>query len=107
MSTGSVLTARLPDRSYQASTSGSPGAGGRPTYLAPWLLTEPLLERGAGQHIALRYDVSDESFQRYRYELGESFSTQSASAAGYRAWLAERREPEAGPVRVTHLSALD
>lgn len=90
---------------WTAAASALAEAGERPTYLAPWLLTEPLL--AAGQHIALRYDVSDASFQRYRYELGESFSTQSASAAGYRAWLAERREPEAGPVRVIHPSTLD
>lgn len=77
----------------------------RPVYLAPWLLTEPLL--ADGQHIALRYDPNGESFRRYRYELGESYSTQSASAAGYRAWLAERREPETGPVRVQATSRLD
>jgi len=83
-----------------------PAAG---TYLAPWLFGAPMPAVDAGQHVGTRFDVSDEPFQRYRAALRNDFPGQTASAVGYQAWLAERREPEAGAVRLLRprLSTMD
>jgi hypothetical protein len=81
-----------------------PAAG---TYLAPWLFAEPLLAVDAGQEVGTRFDVSDESFQRYRTALRDEYPGQAASAAGYRAWLTQRSGTEPGPPRLTRLSTVD
>jgi hypothetical protein len=80
------------------------------TYLAPWLLTGPLLDVEAGQQVGMRFDVSDKSFQRYLFELRGDFPGQTASAVGYRSWLAGRLQPETGPTRLQqrpNLSVVD
>lgn len=53
------------------------------TYLAPWLYTDAIT---AGDHVEVRFDADDESFQRYRTELRTDYPHQPASAAGYQAW---------------------
>lgn len=70
------------------------------TYLAPWLFTEPLLAPDADQRIALPFTVTDELFHRYRTELRDDYPTQTPSAGGYQAWLAERRLPGIGRPQV-------
>ncbi|MBG0851755.1 hypothetical protein I2W78_07835 [Streptomyces spinoverrucosus] len=65
-------------------------AGGRTTaqgtYLAPWLLTPPLLSPGAGQIIPLRYVPRGPDATRYLTALGERLPGEPPAAAGYRAW---------------------
>jgi hypothetical protein len=79
------------------------------TYLAPWLFGAPMpaedqhSNQDADQHVGMRFDVSDEPFQRYRADLRNYYPGQAASAVGYRAWLTERNqrdESEAGGFRL-------
>ena len=57
------------------------------TYLAPWLMTAPLLSYSAGQIVPSRYDVKDPGPQRYATALGTAFPGATPSYAGYSAWL--------------------
>lgn len=79
------------------------------TFLAPWLLTGPLLDVAAGQEVGVRFDVSGKSFQRYLFELRGDYPGQAGSAVGYQAWLAGRRQSETGVTRVLRpdLSTVD
>jgi len=70
------------------------------TYLAPWLFGAPLLAVDADQRVGMRFDVSDEPFQRYRADLRKNYPGQSASAVGYRGWLTARSQSAAGEIRL-------
>ena len=80
------------------TTGGQIPEGG--TYLAPWLITGPLLEIRAGARVPLCFDQSDELPRRYRDALTTSFPSQTPSTSGYQAWLAQQRIPDSGPIRI-------
>ncbi|MFE2537350.1 hypothetical protein [Streptomyces sp. NPDC059371] len=56
------------------------------TYLAPWLLSPPVLGPSAGQLIPLRYDPRGPAAERYLSALSGRFPGEVPSAAGYEAW---------------------
>ncbi|MFD6555524.1 hypothetical protein [Streptomyces sp. NPDC058398] len=56
------------------------------TYLAPWLLSPPVLGPSAGQIIPLRYDPRGPAAERYLSALSRRFPGEVPSAAGYEAW---------------------
>jgi hypothetical protein len=56
------------------------------TYLAPWLLSPPVLGPAAGQLIPLRYDPRGPAAERYLSALSRRFPGEIPSAAGYEAW---------------------
>ncbi|MGW1965251.1 hypothetical protein ACWCPD_33990 [Streptomyces sp. NPDC001935] len=56
------------------------------TYLAPWLLSPPVLRPSAGQIIPLRYDPRGPAAERYLSALSRRFPGEVPSAAGYEAW---------------------
>ncbi|MER5472074.1 hypothetical protein [Streptomyces sp. NPDC002685] len=56
------------------------------TYLAPWLLSPPVLGPSAGQIIPLRYDPRGPAAERYLSALAGRFPGELPSAAGYEAW---------------------
>ncbi|MFE1291098.1 hypothetical protein [Streptomyces sp. NPDC058751] len=64
--------------------TGRVKAGG--TYLAPWLLSPPVLGPSAGQIIPLRYDPRGPAAERYLSALSRRFPGEVPSAAGYEAW---------------------
>lgn len=57
------------------------------TYLAPWLLTPPLLTPPAGQVVPLAFPPSGESSLRYLTALAAAAPDEAPSAAGHLAWL--------------------
>jgi hypothetical protein len=67
------------------------------TYLAPWLLTAPLLDAGPA-HVA-RYAVGEQS-NRYQLALNRGYPGELPSASGYLAWLAGQQDPAPNQVRV-------
>jgi hypothetical protein len=91
-----------------ATTSRGVASGGIATegiYLAPWLYGAPLLAAGAGQQVGVRFDVSDESFQRYGTALRRDYPGHTASTSGYLAWLDERGTPLDGAIRLVNPSS--
>jgi Family of unknown function (DUF6239) len=58
------------------------------SYLAPWLLSPPLLAIPAGQHVPLRFTPGDDSSRRYLAALRDRFPGEAPSWSGYAAWLA-------------------
>ena len=91
------------DTTLRGIASGSVPASA--TYLAPWLLTAPLLAIPAGQQVVRRFDPEDSLFQRYTAALRAAYPGQLPSASGYRAWLGERQESESGEVRLSPTDA--
>jgi hypothetical protein len=55
------------------------------SYLAPWLLTSPLLTINAAQHIPLRFTPGEDAPARYLDALRAQFPGETPSAAGYAA----------------------
>ncbi|MDH2428346.1 hypothetical protein [Sphaerisporangium sp. TRM90804] len=60
------------------------------TYLAPWLLSAPLLSPSAGQLIPLRYAPNDPAPMEYLAALAARFPGEPPTSAGYEAWRAAR-----------------
>lgn len=61
-------------------------------YLAPWLLSGPLLAHPAGTLIPLWFTPRDAAAHRYVEALDGRFPGQPATAGGYAAWLRARGE---------------
>jgi hypothetical protein len=57
------------------------------TYLAPWLLSTPVLATTAGAVLPLRFDPRDEEPVRYQLAVATRFHGQYPTASGYQAWL--------------------
>ncbi|MFF2194153.1 hypothetical protein [Streptomyces sp. NPDC058157] len=70
------------------------------TYLAPWLLTAPLLSPGAGQLIPLRYAPNGPAAVEYAAALGDRLPGEVPSAAGYEAWRAARGTAGPAPAKL-------
>jgi hypothetical protein len=67
------------------------------TYLAPWLLSSPLLTPPAGQLLALHFDPRDETALRYLSTLSTRFPGEQPTAVGFDRWLGS---DGAGPLRL-------
>lgn len=65
-------------------------------YLAPWLLSAPLLEVPAGQLLVLPFSPADALPRRYVEALGTALAGADPTASGYASWLAAQgiEEPE-------------
>ncbi|MEV4001388.1 hypothetical protein [Actinomadura sp. NPDC049753] len=59
---------------------------GQGAYLAPWLLSAPLLAIPAAQMLPLRFSPRDPDPLRYAAELGARFPDETPTVVGYRAW---------------------
>ncbi|MFF4371305.1 hypothetical protein [Streptomyces sp. NPDC001594] len=70
------------------------------TYLAPWLLTAPLLSPGAGQLIPLRYAPNGPAAVEYAAALGDRLAGEVPSAAGFEAWRAARGSAGPAPAKL-------
>ncbi len=75
---------------------------GAPVYLAPWLLTDPLLTIDA--QVTPSFSPGDEAPRRYVLALRRGFPGEVPSAAGYRTWLAGQRETGPSPVRIDQVT---
>ncbi|WP_053847622.1 hypothetical protein [Streptomyces sp. NRRL B-24085] len=64
----------------------------RGAYLAPWLLTTPLLQPAAGQVLPLRYAPRSDQPMRYVADLARLWPSAAPTAAGYESWLSARDE---------------
>lgn len=69
----------------------------RGSYLAPWLLTTPLLQPAAGQLVPLRYAPRADEPMRYVTALSRLAPGTQPTAAGYEAWLRARRVTDERP----------
>jgi hypothetical protein len=69
-------------------------------YLAPWLLSTPLLQPGAGQLIALRYAPRDAPPLGYLAALAARLPGVQPSAAGYEAWQRVLHTSASAPPRL-------
>ncbi|MEU3610444.1 hypothetical protein AB0E83_34160 [Streptomyces sp. NPDC035033] len=85
------------DSAVRAVASGRTRAEG--TYLAPWLLTAPLLTPSAGQILPLRYAPRAPEAEGYLARLGARLPGETPTGAAYTAWRAARGTA-AGPVRL-------
>lgn len=70
------------------------------TYLAPWLLTAPLLSPSAGQLIPLRYAPNSPAAVEYAAALGARLPGEVPTAAGYEAWRAARGAAGPAPAKL-------
>ncbi|WP_331719291.1 hypothetical protein [Streptomyces sp. NBC_00158] len=70
------------------------------TYLAPWLLTAPLLSPSAGQLIPLRYAPTGPAAVEYAAALGARLPGEVPTAAGYEAWRAARGTAGPAPAKL-------
>lgn len=75
------------------------------SYLAPWLLTGPLLAIPSGPLLPLRFDVRDDAPTAYLTELSELFPLEPPTGVGYLTWMRRRAVP-AGPLRLYAASQL-
>jgi len=75
------------------------------TYLAPWLVTAPLMAIPAAELTALPYNPGDASPIEYANSLAEGLPAAPPSASGYAAWLSA--EPVPGPFRIYAISPVD
>ncbi|MFG2459514.1 hypothetical protein ACGFWE_20960 [Streptomyces sp. NPDC048523] len=64
----------------------------RGAYLAPWLLTTPLLQPAAGQVLPLRYAPRSDQPMRYVADLARLWPNAAPTSAGYESWLRARDE---------------
>jgi len=76
------------------------------TYLAPWLLSAPVLRSTNGTVLALRFDPRDESAVRYQLAVEAAFHGSAPTASGYQAWLAAQNFPEPRETRLYAASAV-
>lgn len=86
-----------------AATVAAIAAGDHPargSYLAPWLLTPPLLDPPAGQVLPLAFTPTDESPRRYVAALADRAPGAEPSTSGYLAWLRARGDHPAATVRL-------
>ncbi|MEU9035281.1 hypothetical protein AB0D45_10245 [Streptomyces sp. NPDC048352] len=70
------------------------------TYLAPWLLSAPLLSPSAGQLIPLRYAPNGPAAVEYAAALGARLPGEVPTAAGYEAWRAARGSAGPAPAKL-------
>lgn len=63
------------------------------TYLAPWLLTAPVLATTPGAVLPLRFDPRDDLPVRYEAALAAHFHGLTPTASGYLAWQGEGTAP--------------
>jgi hypothetical protein len=75
------------------------------TYLAPWLLSAPVLRSTNGTVLALRFDPRDESAVRYQLAV-EALHGPAPTASGYQAWLTAQARSESGATRLYAASAV-
>jgi hypothetical protein len=61
---------------------------GRGSYLAPWLMTPPLLEISAGQLLPLDFSPTGPEAFGYRSALDARFAGETPSSSGFAAWSA-------------------
>ncbi|MBW4722032.1 DUF6239 family natural product biosynthesis protein [Saccharothrix obliqua] len=83
------------DRALRDVAAGRLPGGG--SYLAPWLLTAPLLAIPAAQVIPLRQSPREPAALAYVAALNDRVPGAVATPAGYAAW---RGEPDTGPLRL-------
>ncbi|MFJ6199570.1 hypothetical protein [Micromonospora sp. NPDC092111] len=69
------------------------------SYLAPWLLTGPLLAIPSSPLLPLRFDVRDDTPSAYLAELSELFPLEPPTGTGYTTWMRQRGVP-AEPLRL-------
>ncbi|GAB3087240.1 hypothetical protein [Micromonospora schwarzwaldensis] len=69
------------------------------SYLAPWLLTGPLLAIPSGPLLPLRFDVRDDAPTAYLAGLSELFPLEPPTGVGYTTWM-RQRAVSAGPLRL-------
>jgi hypothetical protein len=81
------------DRAVRGVSTGRTRAQG--TYLAPWLLTAPLLGPPAGQLLPLRFHPGTVPSLTYAMALDARFPGEPPSAAGYAEWSRTTRATQA------------
>ncbi|WP_199444312.1 DUF6239 family natural product biosynthesis protein [Umezawaea beigongshangensis] len=89
------------ERALRAVATGELPGGG--SYVAPWLLTAPLLTIPAGQLVPLRTGPQEPEPLRYVAALRAGAPDATASAAGYAAW---RGAPDDRPARLYAASSV-
>lgn len=75
------------------------------SYLAPWLLTGPLLAIPSSPLLPLRFDVHDDTPSAYLAALSELFPLEPPTGVGYTMWMRQRAVP-AEPLRLYAASQL-
>ena len=70
------------------------------TYLAPWLLSGPVISTSAGAVLPLRFDPRDPRPVEYQLAIETRFHGQLPTAAGYRGWLAGKGIDEPSATRL-------
>jgi hypothetical protein len=76
------------------------------TYLAPWLLSAPVLRSTNGTVLALRFDPRDEPAVRYQVAVEAAFHGSAPTESGYHAWLTAQNSPEPRETRLYAASAV-
>lgn len=77
-------------------------------FLAPWLLTAPVVDKVVSSAVPLRFDPREERSLRYTTSLGSAFGGELASPAGFTAWLAAQQDSTvAVPVRMYAAAQVD
>ena len=69
-------------------------------YLAPWLLSGPIVAASSGAVIPLRFDPRDEQPTRYQLALDTRFHGQYPTASGYQGWLTATETTDPGGTRL-------
>ena len=76
-------------------------------YLAPWLLTAPLLTSVVSSAIPLRFDPRDPQTLAYTVALSNAFPGETGSIGGLSSWLAAQGQQSAPPVRLYASAQVD
>ncbi|MGW3960865.1 DUF6239 family natural product biosynthesis protein [Amycolatopsis sp. NPDC005003] len=80
---------------------------GRGSYLAPWLMTPPLLEIPAGQLLPLDFSPAGPDALGYLSALGADYAGETPSSSGLAAWSGAEHRGPAPPVRIYAVSRIN
>lgn len=90
---------------YTAMTAAAQAQRTAPTYtyglyVAPWLLTGPIVNTVAASTVPLRFDPREQLAVSFTVALGDAFGGESPTLGGFREWLGDAEQTSAGKVQL-------
>lgn len=99
-----VVVSGWPD-AYTAMTRAAQFQREAPTYtyglyVAPWLLTGPIVNTVSASTVPLRFDPREQLAVSFTVALGDAFGGESPTVGGFREWLGAAEQTSAGKVQL-------
>jgi hypothetical protein len=90
---------------YTAMTAAAQAQRGAPTYsyglyVAPWLLTGPIVNTVSASTVPLRFDPREQLAVSFTIAVSDAFGGESPTVGGFREWLGDAEPTSAGKVQL-------